>query len=101
MQSASSKANHADRIAWVVDDDASIAWVLEKALGKASFRVERFRSAEAVLEALESDKRGTPDVLLTDIRMAGMSGIELVDQLSKQAPDLPVIIMTAFGDLES
>lgn len=101
MQTVSSNTAQADRLAWVVDDDASIAWVLEKALAKASFRVQRFKSAEAVLSALADGAKIPPDVLLTDIRMAGMSGIELVDRLSGQAPELPVIIMTAFGDLDS
>ena len=86
---------------WVADDDSSIAWVLEKALKKQGYQVEIFASGEAVLNALSISTNQQPDVLLTDIRMERVSGFDLTAVLSKENPDLPVIIMTAFGDLDS
>ncbi len=83
---------------WLVDDDKSIRWVLDKALRKAGIRVRSFASAVEFLRALELD---VPDVVLSDIRMPGMDGLELLDRLNEQFPDLPVIIMTAHSDLES
>jgi len=84
--------------AWVIDDDQSIRWVLEKALHKADIGVRSFDSGDAVPEALARQK---PDVILTDIRMPGMSGLELLETIGAQAPEVPVIIMTAHSDLES
>ncbi len=86
---------------WVVDDDASIAWVLEKALTREGYTVARFESARAMLAALERRPDSGPDVVLSDIRMEGMGGFELVDTLHDVAKGLPVIIMTAYGDLDS
>ncbi len=86
---------------WVVDDDASIAWVLEKALTREGYAVARFESAGAMLAALERRPDSGPDVVLSDIRMEGMGGFELVDTLHDVAKGLPVIIMTAYGDLDS
>lgn len=86
---------------WVVDDDASIAWVLEKALTREGYAVARFESAQAMLAALERRPDSGPDVVLSDIRMEGMGGFELVDTLHDVAKGLPVIIMTAYGDLDS
>jgi len=84
--------------AWVVDDDPSIRWVLEKALQKADIAVRSFESGSPVLEAL---RRQQPDVILTDVRMPGLSGLELLEAIGQQVPDVPVIIMTAHSDLES
>jgi two-component system nitrogen regulation response regulator GlnG len=84
--------------AWVIDDDQSIRWVLEKALQKEGITVRTFETGAPVLDAL---KRQQPDVILTDIRMPGMSGLELLEALGTQATDVPVIIMTAHSDLES
>ena len=86
---------------WVVDDDASIAWVLEKALTREGYAVARFESAQAMLATLERRPDSGPDVVLSDIRMEGMGGFELVDTLHDVAKGLPVIIMTAYGDLDS
>lgn len=86
---------------WVVDDDASIAWVLEKALDREGYAVERFETAQAVLEALGRKPDTRPDVVLSDIRMEGLDGFELVDALRDVAEGVPVIIMTAYGDLDS
>jgi two-component system, NtrC family, nitrogen regulation response regulator GlnG len=83
---------------WVIDDDRSIRWVLERALDKADIEVTSFENAGAALKALEQD---TPDTVITDIRMPGMHGLELLDRLHRDHPDLPVIIMTAHSDLES
>ncbi len=84
--------------AWVIDDDPSIRWVLEKALQKADIAVRSFESGGPALEAL---RRQQPDVILTDVRMPGLSGLELLEAIGQQVPDVPVIIMTAHSDLES
>jgi len=83
---------------WVVDDDRSIRWVLEKALQKASIQTRCFPNANLLLDALDSAR---PDAILTDIRMPGIDGLELLDRLQAKQPDLPIIIMTAHSDLES
>ncbi|WP_089137700.1 nitrogen regulation protein NR(I) [Vibrio rumoiensis] len=83
---------------WVVDDDSSIRWVLEKTLSSANIQCETFADAESVLLALE---RETPDVLISDIRMSGMDGLALLKQVQGSHPDLPVIIMTAHSDLDA
>ena len=83
---------------WVVDDDDSIRWVLDKALSKTGFTTEIFNSADDVLEHLASD---LPDVLVSDIRMPGTSGLNLLQKMNKNHPDIPVIIMTAHTDLDS
>ncbi|MGF1843421.1 nitrogen regulation protein NR(I) [Vibrio clamense] len=83
---------------WVVDDDRSIRWVIEKTLSSANIKCETFADAESVLMALE---REIPDVLVSDIRMPGMDGIDLLNQVSQRCPDLPVIIMTAHSDLDA
>ncbi|PMN48549.1 nitrogen regulation protein NR(I) [Vibrio lentus] len=83
---------------WVVDDDSSIRWVVEKTLSSADIKCETFADAESVLLALE---RQTPDVLVSDIRMPGIDGIELLHQVHQRSPDLPVIIMTAHSDLDA
>ncbi|TPW79308.1 nitrogen regulation protein NR(I) [Providencia stuartii] len=83
---------------WVVDDDSSIRWVLERALNSASFHCTCFDSADAVLAALEHD---CPDVLLSDIRMPGIDGLALLNRLKQSHPSLPIIIMTAHSDLDA
>ncbi|MDO9213124.1 MAG: nitrogen regulation protein NR(I) [Methylococcales bacterium] len=83
---------------WIVDDDKSIRWVVEKALQKADFITRSFADANALLVALQSD---LPDALITDIRMPNMDGLTLLDKLQHTHPDLPVIVMTAHSDLES
>jgi two-component system nitrogen regulation response regulator GlnG len=83
---------------WVVDDDRSIRWVLEKALGRASIPARLFASATEVLSALALER---PQVLVSDIRMPGTSGIELMQEVKRRHPTMPVIIMTAYSDLES
>lgn len=83
---------------WIVDDDKSIRWVLEKALQKASIDTRCFANAADLLKELTHE---SPQVLITDIRMPGMDGFELLRKLQSDYPDLPVIIMTAHSDLES
>ncbi|WP_375752135.1 nitrogen regulation protein NR(I) [Vibrio sp. HN007] len=83
---------------WVVDDDSSIRWVMEKTLSSANIQCETFADAESVLMALE---RETPDVLVSDIRMPGIDGLDLLNQVHSRHPDLPVIIMTAHSDLDA
>ena len=83
---------------WLVDDDASIRWVLERALRQAGMHTTSFEEAESALAALG---RAEPDVLVTDIRMPGRSGLDLLEEIRASRPKLPVIVMTAHSDLES
>ena len=83
---------------WIVDDDQSIRFVLEKALGREDFAVRSFTNSRDVLAALDDDE---PQVLVSDIRMPGGSGIELLAKVRERMPALPVIIMTAYSDLDS
>src|ERR1700757_862086 len=83
---------------WLVDDDASIRWVLERALRNDGMAPRAFEAAEGALDAL---RRDTPDVLITDIRMPGASGLELLRRIRDARPALPVIVMTAHSDLGS
>ncbi len=83
---------------WVVDDDQSVRWVLEKALRQAGMTARTFERAEHLLEAIA---HGEPDVLITDVRMPGMSGITLLERLHATSPDLPIIVITAHSDLEN
>ncbi len=82
---------------WIVDDDQSVRWVLEKALGQAGMETRSFERTEHLLEAIG---HSTPDVLITDIRMPGMDGIALLDRLSRTCADLPIIVITAHTDLD-
>ena len=84
--------------AWVVDDDDAIRWVLERALQQADVRVRGFEDPESFQAALS---RGTPDVVITDIRMPGLDGLDLLTLLRRQRPSLPVIVITAHSDLET
>ncbi|MGZ5186660.1 MAG: nitrogen regulation protein NR(I) [Caldimonas sp.] len=83
---------------WIVDDDQSIRFVLEKALTREEFVVRSFTNPRDVLAALEDDQ---PQVLVSDIRMPGGSGIDLLNKIKAKHRDLPVIIMTAYSDLDS
>jgi two-component system nitrogen regulation response regulator GlnG len=84
--------------AWIVDDDQSVRWVLEKALKQADMETRSFERAEHLLKALDD---GAPDVLITDVRMPGMSGIALLERLQGSYPELPIIVITAHSDLEN
>src|SRR5207302_6755847 len=87
------------RPVWVIDDDRSIRWVFEKALAREGIPFKTVAQATEAMEAL--DAAGAPQVLVSDIRMPGASGLELLQTLRQRFPDLPVIIMTAYSDLES
>tara|TARA_R110002167_G_scaffold9153_10_gene41758 strand:- start:3032 stop:4462 length:1431 start_codon:yes stop_codon:yes gene_type:complete len=83
---------------WIVDDDRSIRWVLEKALEQGGIQSRAFESGDQALRALEQEQ---PDALVSDIRMPGIDGLELLSTIQTAYPDLPVIIMTAHSDLDS
>src|SRR5262245_58522467 len=83
---------------WIVDDDRSIRWVFEKALSREGISYNSFSSAREALDALSG---GAPQVLISDIRMPGQSGIELLQEVKEKHPAVPVIVMTAYSDLES
>lgn len=83
---------------WIIDDDNSIRWVLEKALSRAGIVCESYASADLMLQRLEFDQ---PSVVVSDIRMPGTDGMQLLSKLQVLAPELPVIIMTAHSDLDS
>src|SRR3954462_11595737 len=83
---------------WIIDDDRSIRWVFEKALSREDVLFKTFASAREAMQALDSS---TPQVVVSDIRMPGSSGLELLQKMKEKYPALPVIIMTAYSDLES
>ena len=83
---------------WLVDDDASIRWVLEQSLRDAGMKPTSFEGARMFLRALKLNR---PDVVITDIRMPGMSGLELLSELQQSDPSLPVIVTTAHSDLDN
>ena len=89
--------SHSQKIC-VIDDDSSIRWVLDKALQKAGLTVTSFESGDAALSAIGREE---PAVVVTDIRMPGIDGLELLERINSQYPELPVIIMTAHSDLDS
>jgi len=82
---------------WLVDDDASIRWVLERALAQAGMTARSFEQAETALAALGTAR---PDVLITDVRMPGAGGLALLERVRRSRPELPVIVMTAHADLD-
>ena len=83
---------------WILDDDRSIRWVLEKSLNTAGLDTSSFDNGEDLLQRLRHD---APDVIISDIRMPGISGLELLSAVKSSHPGLPVIIMTAHSDLDS
>src|SRR5882672_4023878 len=83
---------------WIIDDDRSIRWVFEKALTRENIAFKTFASAQEALAVLDTE---TPQVVVSDIRMPGDSGLELLQKAKEQHANLPVIIMTAYSDLES
>ncbi|MBK1685756.1 nitrogen regulation protein NR(I) [Rhodoferax fermentans] len=86
---------------WIVDDDQSIRFVLEKALLRDNLPTRSFTNARDVLSALDDDSDRGPQVLVSDIRMPGGSGLDLLEKIKAKLPGLPVIIMTAYSDLDS
>ncbi len=85
---------------WVIDDDQSIRWVLEKALKQAEMDVTTFETADEALELVRNNAL-PPDAVISDIRMPGSDGLSLLKQLKAVHPDLPILIMTAYSDLDS
>lgn len=83
---------------WIVDDDRSIRWVLEKAIAGSGLATEVFESGDALLRKI---KREQPDVIISDIRMPGIDGLEMLEQLQAEYAAIPTIIMTAHSDLDS
>ena len=83
---------------WIIDDDRSIRWVLEKALAREQIEYKSFASAD---EALAELPISLPQMVISDIRMPGSSGLDLLQKLREDYPNLPVVIMTAYSDLES
>jgi two-component system, NtrC family, nitrogen regulation response regulator GlnG len=83
---------------WLIDDDPAICWVLERALRAAGLSPRTFEAAEAALQALKNE---TPDAMVADIRLAGVSGLEMLRRVRDTHPELPVIVMTAHSDLSS
>ncbi|WP_148861652.1 nitrogen regulation protein NR(I) [Marinobacter fonticola] len=83
---------------WIIDDDRSIRWVLERALSQASMQPRAFENGEGIMMRLEREQ---PDAIISDIRMPGIDGIALLSQIVHEHPDIPVIIITAHSDLES
>ncbi len=83
---------------WIVDDDRSIRWVLEKSLAKPNLNTRTFDNADLMIEQL---KKQQPDVIVSDIRMPGTDGLELLEYLKQRFPKIPTVIMTAHSDLDS
>ena len=83
---------------WIVDDDRSIRWVLEKSLSKTGLITETFESGDELLNRLTHE---SPDAIISDIRMPGINGLDLLSTIQESHPSLPVIIMTAHSDLDS
>jgi len=83
---------------WIIDDDRSIRWVLERALQQAGITVTAFETGDKALAALEKNK---PDAVITDVRMPGTDGMKLLNIMVEKHPQMPVIIMTAHSDLDS
>ena len=83
---------------WIIDDDKSIRWVLEKALSRAGIQFESFSSADDALNAMYDR---VPRVIVSDIRMPGTDGLKFLAKVKGEYPELPVIVMTAHSDLDS
>lgn len=86
------------KLVWIIDDDRSIRWVLEKALQQVGINTRCFESGDKALAVLSSEK---PDVVISDVRMPGIGGLDLLSELHEQYTALPIIIMTAHSDLDS
>src|SRR5512139_2390048 len=83
---------------WIVDDDRSIRWVLERALSGAEINASSFADAESLMRRLRTE---APDAIISDIRMPGIDGLQLLSRIRASHPELPVIITTAHSDLDS
>ena len=83
---------------WVLDDDQSIRWVIEKALNRNGYIVKTFDSVEDAMDLIGTSN---PDLILSDVRMPGKSGLDFLEIVKKDNPQIPVIIMTAYSDVET
>ena len=83
---------------WIAEDDRSLRWVMEKAIRREDIQVKSFENGEDLLVALEKDQ---PEIIISDIRMPGMDGLELLQRIHTDHPDMPIIITTAHSDLDS
>jgi len=83
---------------WIAEDDRSLRWVMEKAIGRENMQVRSFENGEDLLEALQLAQ---PEIIISDIRMPGMDGLELLQRIHADHPNLPIIITTAHSDLDS
>ena len=83
---------------WIAEDDRSLRWVMEKAIRREDIHVKSFENGEDLLEALEKDQ---PEIIISDIRMPGMDGLELLQRIHADHPEMPIIITTAHSDLDS
>ena len=83
---------------WILDDDRSIRWVLEKSLSKTGLSTETFENGDDLLHRLAHE---LPDAIISDIRMPGINGLDLLSTIQEKHPELPVIIMTAHSDMDS
>ncbi len=88
-----------EQTVWILDDDPAIRWVLEQTLAQDSLKCLSFSQGQELLDAL--DLHPLPSLVITDIRMPGMDGLTLLQQLQQQYPELPVIVMTGYSDLDS
>ena len=87
---------------WVIDDDQSMRWVLEKTLGNSGYQVTAFDSGSIALTHFKrSASNELPQLIVTDVRMPGINGFELLKQIRNLAPQIPIIVMTAYSDLDS
>jgi len=86
---------------WIIDDDQSIRWVLEKALKKSGYLVDAFDSASIALTRLKRQETQKPDTIISDVRMPGIDGFEFMNQVHHFDADMPIIIMTAYSDLDT
>jgi len=86
---------------WVIDDDQSIRWVLEKALKKVGYQVDTFDSASKALTRLKRQEIDKPDTIISDVRMPGIDGFEFMNQVHHFDANMPIIIMTAYSDLDT
>ena len=86
---------------WIIDDDQSIRFVLQRALEKTGMNITAFEFTSDLLNTISTSNVKLPDAIISDIRMPGMSGLDLTKQIHQQYPDLPIIIMTAYSDMES
>ena len=83
---------------WIAEDDRSLRWVMEKAIRREEMQVRSFENGEDLLEALNDSK---PEIIISDIRMPGMDGLELLQRIHAEHQNLPIIITTAHSDLDS